>query len=253
MPNHVTNIIIANPKVIHAITREHTPEEIAAHDQAYIDRQVSYADRTGKEWTYPKEELPERFVDFELLIPSPPNKETDGCTGLHEPGIVCWYSWNVENWGTKWGGYSTEIEPLPGDLCKLTFQTAWSHPYPIIEKLAEMFPDEEFEVKYADEDFGSNLDHYRVVNGDYVPIEHDPQELAAEILYGQTYAEVKAGWDADSIESARSGAFCKRIETERGVDNGYAVIREEGLEVPDDIKAAITTPEDAEKFWEGDR
>jgi len=250
MPNHVSNIIIANPKVIHAITREHTAAEIAAHDQQHAETKVRYKERTGNEWPYPQEELPKRFVDFELIVPSPPNKEEGGCNSQHEPGVVCWYSWNIGHWGTKWNAYSTEIEPLPGDLCRLTFQTAWSHPIPIIEALSAKFPDEEFEVKYADEDFGSNLDHYRIEDGEYFQVAHDPYELAAEVLYGRPYAEVKAEWDADNIESARSAAFRKRIETERGVENGYEVIRDESLEVPDDIKAAITTTEDAENFWE---
>lgn len=38
----------------------------------------------------------------------------------------------------------------------MTFETAWSIPEPIFEKLSEEFPNEFIEVKFADEDIYSN-------------------------------------------------------------------------------------------------
>jgi len=109
-------------------------------------------------------------------------------------------------------------------------------------------------VEYADEDFGNNVGTYRIEGGEIVDFRElsntdEGNETAARVKYGQSYAEVKASWAADEIEGARSYVFCKRIEKERGVENGYAVIREEGLEVPEDIVAAIATPEQAEQVW----
>lgn len=68
--------------------------------------------------------------------------------------------WSRKNWGTKWNGYNFE---LTDDGCK--FDTAWTHPFPIIWKLSEMFPDDEIEILYADEDIGNNLGHYKIKNG----------------------------------------------------------------------------------------
>lgn len=124
-------------------------------------------------------------VDFTYLVPEPANLETGGCSGTHAPGIVCWLSWNVENWGTKWNAYDTEVTPG-----LVRFDTAWSHPLPIIAALSAKHPDETFEVKYADEDLGVNLGHYTVTGGHVV--EHpvaDPDEFAAQLKWGLSYAE----------------------------------------------------------------
>ncbi len=46
-----------------------------------------------------------------------------------------WYSWRVENWGTKWDGYEGRFNY---DQNAFSFCTAWSPPLPIIKKLAEI-------------------------------------------------------------------------------------------------------------------
>lgn len=263
MPNHVTNVIVTSPKVVEAITRTHTDEEKAAKRAQDAATAARYEERTGKPWPYAEKDesdLKERFIDFNLLVPMPKEVEgtsvgSDGFEMMDERG---WYGWSLAHWGTKWNGYSTDIEPLAGDLCRLKFDTAWSHPAPIMEALAAKFPDEKMDVTYADEDFGNNVGRYQIVDGEVVNYEELSDsdagyELAAQVKYGRTYAEVKAEWDEDTIDSAQSYAFAKRIEKERGLDDGgYKIIRDEGLEVPDDIKAAITTAEQAEAIYAND-
>lgn len=122
MPNHVTTIINAPKPVIDALVND------------------------------------EGHVDFARLIPEPANLEQGGCTGTHAPGVICWYSWNTRNWGVKWNAYSTE---RISDT-EVKFDTAWSHPEPIIKALTEKFPTETIEVKYADEDLGYYFAHYTV-------------------------------------------------------------------------------------------
>lgn len=58
----------------------------------------------------------------------------------------------TEKWGTKWNAY--DIKEIPGCI---EFQTAWAAPHPVIEALAEMFPEEKICHCWADEDIGSNL------------------------------------------------------------------------------------------------
>lgn len=135
-------------------------------------------------------------VDFSCLLPEPENIERGGCSGSHEPGVVCWYSWNVETWGTKWNAYSSTVtEGL------LHFDTAWSHPDPVILALSEKHPDETFEVKYADEDLGYNLGHYFIRGGRRVQEtvlddgSDEALEFAAQLKYGQSYAELQAEWE----------------------------------------------------------
>ena len=66
-------------------------------------------------------------------------------------GFSSWYYWSIANWGTKWNAYETEF-----DEEYLYFKTAWDTPLPIFEKLAELNPDTQFQVKYYDEDTGRN-------------------------------------------------------------------------------------------------
>lgn len=114
--------------------------------------------------TTPKEgEEAKPFLDFNKIIPQPEGIEQGGCRGEHEPGVICWYEWNIEHWGTKWDAYDFD-EYAKYDK-EFSFQTAWTTPIPIIEALSRMFPDVEFNVRYADEDIGSNLGQFLMKDG----------------------------------------------------------------------------------------
>ena len=52
-----------------------------------------------------------------------------------------WYSWSVENWGTKWNACRAEIDDNSEYGCvEITFDTAWSAPVPVLRKMVEMYP-----------------------------------------------------------------------------------------------------------------
>lgn len=65
-------------------------------------------------------------------------------------GYVDWYDWCVDNWGTKWNACNTIIH---GN--EVWFDTAWSPAIPIVKKLAELHPDCNFLLEYADEEKGT--------------------------------------------------------------------------------------------------
>jgi hypothetical protein len=72
-------------------------------------------------------------------------------------GATSWYDWRIQNWGTKWNAYYTSTGDMDDETTyTIYFQTAWSHPYPVLEKLVSMFPELEFDYKFADEDFSYN-------------------------------------------------------------------------------------------------
>lgn len=71
---------------------------------------------------------------------------------LERYGYKDWYSWSVANWDTKWNAYNISEEADD----KIYFDTAWSTPFKVINKLSEMFPNVEITLEYADEDFGYN-------------------------------------------------------------------------------------------------
>ena len=52
-----------------------------------------------------------------------------------------WYSWRLQNWGTKWDACSVEITRDDEDYLEIRFDTAWSPATPIIEKIRELYQD----------------------------------------------------------------------------------------------------------------
>lgn len=60
---------------------------------------------------------------------------------FRETGHRDWYGWCNANWGTKWNALSLDVvEEAPGRL-HFTFETAWSAPQPIFERMAAEFPE----------------------------------------------------------------------------------------------------------------
>ena len=73
-----------------------------------------------------------------------------------------WYDWNVRNWGTKWDvavsadeqypdTYSEETENGENYVVFYNFNTAWSPPFPAIEKLSAQYPSLLFTLSYEEE------------------------------------------------------------------------------------------------------
>lgn len=76
-------------------------------------------------------------------------------------GSPSWYNWAITNWGTKWNVASDEGEIQPDG--SIYFDTAWSAPMPIINKLADMLANTpgltgtlSINHRWADEDLGNN-------------------------------------------------------------------------------------------------
>jgi hypothetical protein len=130
MPNHVTNdiIIVGTDKDIKAV------------------REFMKGDYSDGE---------KNPFDFNQLVKMPPEL-------LKGQG---WYDWSINNWGTKWNSYSHY--GFDDDLGEaLGFQTAWSHPFPIVVALSNKFPRVQFNIRFADEDTGYNVGEYSILNGD---------------------------------------------------------------------------------------
>ena len=60
-----------------------------------------------------------------------------------------WYGWRLEHWGTKWDIYNATCERMDENTLVMSFDTAWSPPIFVYDKLVEMG----FEVsaRYLDE------------------------------------------------------------------------------------------------------
>ena len=118
-----------------------------------------------------------------------PNGETlgDYFKNIEEHGYTTWYEWCIAKWGTKWNAYSQSEEDD-----HISFQTAWSTPFPVMLTLSEMYPDVELIVEYADEDYGSNCGMYRLKAGELVeediPEGDEAQKWACN-MWGDDYDE----------------------------------------------------------------
>ena len=102
-------------------------------------------------------------IDFNSIIPQPVGiEETSASYPVHEDvwmwklryGYPSWYEWNCDKWGTKWNAYEINTDGASDNF--IEFETAWSAPFPIIERLAECFPNVGIRHLWADEDTGSN-------------------------------------------------------------------------------------------------
>jgi len=83
----------------------------------------------------------------QTLIPMP--KELEGTAGFDENGTTGWYLWRLQHWGTKWDIYNPHVNRMDANTLVMNFDTAWSPPIPVYDKLVDMG----FEVsaRYLDE------------------------------------------------------------------------------------------------------
>lgn len=79
-------------------------------------------------------------ISFEKMIPRP--NDTSSWAKGNVPG---WYKWGLENWGTKWDAWDTELT-IENDHLFYQFITAWSAPIPIYDKLIDMFTELDFVI-----------------------------------------------------------------------------------------------------------
>ncbi len=89
-----------------------------------------------------------------------------GLNNVRQYGVISWYGWANQNWSTKWNAYQTPDNRDTKDT--IHFQTAWACPFPIIVKLSEMFPQNEFIIQWADENTGSNSGLATFKNGEQI-------------------------------------------------------------------------------------
>lgn len=66
-----------------------------------------------------------------------------------------WWNWNIANWGTKWGVGGDDVSiGKSGNSAFVSFDTAWSPPIRILERLSAKYPDLVVHIKYAEMGMG---------------------------------------------------------------------------------------------------
>lgn len=72
--------------------------------------------------------------------------------------------WQQLLWGCP--GNAEEVSYSPGEK-RLSFNTSFFHPFPVIAALSRRFPDELFDVSFAEENIGYHAGGYTIQNGQY--------------------------------------------------------------------------------------
>ena len=121
---------------------------------------------------------------------------------LKQYGHKDWYSWCVENHGTKWNALDVEIYAYANEI---RFQTAWSAPLPVMEKLAETFSDVTIHFLWSDEDMGVNCGEifYYANNG--------KAESFVENFSSEAYSIYVECWgESDCLTKDEDGNYTKK-------------------------------------------
>lgn len=137
--------------------------------------------------------------DFNKIIPEPKTKEK--CPAqyyVNEHSYIVldddrpwfdWYNWHLDNWDTKWNACHANVERTSDTELIVLFDTAWSFPASIWEKLATKYKTATFDIKFADEDLGNNCGYFHAENGQIDLQWIDTLEFACEVW----------GYDMDEV------------------------------------------------------
>ena len=115
-----------------------------------------------------KADSPESALNFNNLYPLPSEEEQQASIESNTPdalldivlastvasGMPTDYAWKVKNWGTKGrGDYETILIDEEGSW-SIEFETPWSPPLKLVEKVSEDFPTLLFKIVYEESGMG---------------------------------------------------------------------------------------------------
>jgi hypothetical protein len=176
-------------------------------------------------------------------------------------GADNWYDWQCSNWGTKWNASEVFISDNV-----ISFNTAWSAPEPIFVALSEKFPEVEFFIQFADEDFGHNVGEVSLLGGDEIDSnipEGGSKEaylLAYKIQGESDYYTWDMLFDIEEDEDIEDNALYKVMigisyEDNKLVDEGFPTnvlneflnlaLADENFELATEIRDILKTKEES--------
>ena len=145
MPNWVYNHLTIEGS-------EEDINKVKAQVGAVVKRKYKGADEVD-------EEIDEEPIFSFMNIITPPEDKLDeyhavhGYTGGEKTGDTeyNWYNFNVREWGTKWDARDVDLLEEHKTSLHYKFDTAWSPPTPVIEKLAQQNPNLNITLEYREE------------------------------------------------------------------------------------------------------
>lgn len=180
MPNHVTNMIKADAKVISALLDDECqpdfnkiipmPEELILEDSGLSHDAQLAAEQVWKLPVNESDLLHELKIDnfdmrgFELFVQMVKNKRNHGYFDDLE--------FAYDAWGTKCNAY--DMDAKRSSETQLVFRTAWNEPENVFLELSKKFPKEVIQIDFADDDIGQNCGSYQLLNGNIISSEMAP-------------------------------------------------------------------------------
>lgn len=71
---------------------------------------------------------------------------------MEEAGLISWYTWNLDNWGTKWDASDAEVDRIDERNLHIHFMTPWSPPKTAVYTIQKQYPDLAISMEYDEED-----------------------------------------------------------------------------------------------------
>ena len=137
MPNWCENVLKVSPK---------NPQ-----DDNHINQFIKFKNTcvTNKNLNNRYGHIARYHFDFNQIIPMPKSLKESSKENEEKYGHTDWYGWCNENWGTKWNSSDTAYVEQ-NNTAKIYFNTAWSPPIPIIDKLINKYPLLNFELGFIE-------------------------------------------------------------------------------------------------------
>lgn len=230
MPNHVTNKITAPREVIKSMLDEDGLVDFNMIISRHKDLELNGANGVRGESESAAElmcrekpsdnELVERMAMVNRLRSSAINMDDESfeqfilmMRNKRKHGFYHMMDFARNAWGTKWNAYGQSEEYSNETI--VSFQTAWSHPEPVIKALSLKFPEHEIIVIYADEDTGSNCGAYTIKGGKNISEDIAPN-------YNEQSKDEKRKWTKFAFELCNKD--CDPIDY--GYDSNWDCIEE---------------------------
>jgi len=254
MPNWITNILTINAdeKMVQKILSEIKSEESQFDFNKIVPMPSELEGTTA----------PTRIVSDEEYLKDSSKGITKAMSEelIAKYGYDNWYDWKYEHWGTKWNADEVYISDN-----EITFNTAWCNPQPLLVALSRKYPDIQFNIGFADEDFGHNVGTYILKDGEeidcYFPEggSEESYELALDIQGGNDYYT----WDIlfEANEEEELDTFFKTMvkiayKNDRVIDNDMPkpilneflslALADEEYEFAEEVKKAIQSKQQVE-------
>lgn len=139
----------------------------------------------------------EEIADFVSRIQTDDEGDIEIFESLYPtPGMVDGLKWQVDNWGSKWGDYDTEIVQNEDGCLIINFTSAWLPPLIGVEYISKMFPSLTFVGQY-DEPGYAFLGAYSFRNGEQLGAFHVGTD---EYPYNESEDEDEESYNAQQVK-----------------------------------------------------